>query len=210
MANFNSALPLKSKGVSKFLMSLLWLRLGTNIISTIFALLEIIAKSIYELLAAIDGILAIASLFIILASVIILLVWLHRIHADLRDIFPEYKITPSGAVCRFLIPIYSLWGMNNALSTFANQFQEEGGDLTELSKQIRSLIAPLYSCVILSNVLGRITFSEITRNPENTILPVLYLVSGFADIGLTLVFIQLVKAMQTAVTQKAKRIFLSE
>jgi hypothetical protein len=132
------------------------------------------------------------------------MIWLYRLHADLRDIFKEYPITPGGAIARFLIPIYSLWGIANTLSTFADRFKGEGEDLTRLSEQVRSLIGPLYGFMIGSNLLNRLAFTEVVKNPEDKFLPFWFLFSCILDLGLTAILLQLAKTMQTAITQKAK------
>jgi Domain of unknown function (DUF4328) len=204
MSNFNAASSLKSAAVSSFLVRLLWVLVGVGIISTFFTLLAVIAQPLYQMLASVDGLLSIISLLISVISIIIFLIWLHRIHADLKHLFPEYPITPGGAIARFLIPIYSLWGIANTLSTFAEKFQVEGGDLTSSSEQVKSLIAPLYGFMIGSRALSRIVF-EAAKNPEDKFMPVWLLLSCFFDLGFTIVLLQLTKTMRTAVTQKAKR-----
>ncbi|MCF2147031.1 DUF4328 domain-containing protein [Desmonostoc muscorum LEGE 12446] len=205
MNNLNDAESLKSAGVGKLLVRLLWLVLGIGLVSTLFSLLQVIAQPIYQLLAFFDGLVSIVSLIVGLISMIVFLIWLHRLHADLKNLFQEYPITPGGAIARFLIPIYSLWGMANTLSTFADRFQGEGGDLTSLSEKVRSLIAPLYGFIIGSNALNRIAFTEAAKNPEDKFLPIWFLLSCILDLGLTAILLQLAKTMRTAITQKAKR-----
>ncbi|BBD62164.1 hypothetical protein NIES2109_50020 [Nostoc sp. HK-01] len=204
MSNFNAGSSLKSAAIGKFLVRLLWVLIGIGVISTFFSLLAVIAQPIYQIFASIDGLISIVSLLIGVISIIIFLVWLHRIHTDLKNLFQEYPITPGGAIARFMIPIYSLWGISHTLSTFAEKFQAEGGDLTSLSERVRSLIAPLYCFMIGSRALNRIVF-EASKNPGDKFLPVWFLVSCFVDLGFTVVLLQLTKTMGTAVTQKAKR-----
>jgi len=204
MSNFNAASSLKSAAVGKFLVRLLWVVVGVGIASTLFSLLAVIAQPLYQLLASIDGVISIIALVVSVISIIIFLIWLHRIHADLKNLFQEYPITPGGAIARFLIPIYSLWGIYNTLFTFAEKFQEEGGDLTRSSEQVRSLIAPLYGFMIGSRFMNRIVF-EGYKNPGDKLLPLWLLLSCFLDLGFTVVLLQLIKTMRTAVTQKAKR-----
>ncbi|MBE8991264.1 hypothetical protein [Nostoc sp. LEGE 12450] len=90
------------------------------------------------------------------------------------------------------------------MSTFADRFKGEGEDLTRLSKQVRSLIGPLYGCMIGSNLLNRLAFTEAVKNPEDKFLPFWFLFSCILDLGLTAILLQLAKTMQTAITQKAK------
>ncbi|WP_392479160.1 DUF4328 domain-containing protein [Nostoc sp. C110] len=204
MNNFNTVISLKSAGVGRLLVRLLWVLLGFGVASTLLSLLQVIAKPLYELLASLDALLSIVTLLFSLISIIVFMIWLYRLHADLKDIFKEYPITPGGAIARFLIPIYSLWGIANTLSTFADRFKGEGEDLTRLSEQVRSLIGPLYGCMIGSNLVNRLAFTEAVKNPEDKFLPFWFLFSCILDLGLTAILLQLAKTMQTAITQKAK------
>ncbi len=205
MNNLNDAESLKSAGVGRLLVRLLWVVLGVGLVSTLFSLLQVIAQPLYQLLAFLDGLVSIISLILGVTSVIVFLIWLHRLHADLKNLFQEYPISPRGAIARFLIPIYSLWGIANTLSTFADRFKGEGGDLTSLSEKVRSLIAPLYGLMIGSNAVGRIAFTQAAKNPDDKFLPVWFLLSCILDVGLTAILLQLAKTMRTAITQKAKR-----
>ena len=204
MNNFNTVISLKSAGVGRLLVRLLWVLLGFGVASTLLSLLQVIAKPLYELLASLDALLSIVTLLFSLISIIVFMIWLYRLHADLKDIFKEYPITPGGAIARFLIPIYSLWGIANTLSTFADRFKGEGEDLTRLSEQVRSLIGPLYGCMIGSNLVNRLAFTEAVKNPEDKFLPFWFLFSCILDLGLTAILLQLAKTMRTAITQKAK------
>ncbi|QHG18472.1 DUF4328 domain-containing protein [Nostoc sp. ATCC 53789] len=204
MNNFNAVISLKSASIGRLLVRLLWVLLGFGVASTLLSLLQLIAKPLYQLLASLDALISIVTLLFSLTSIIVFMIWLYRLHADLRDIFKEYPITPGGAIARFLIPIYSLWGIANTLSTFADRFKGEGEDLTRLSEQVRSLIGPLYGFMIGSNLLNRLAFTEAVKNPEDKFLPFWFLFSCILDLGLTAILLQLAKTMQTAITQKAK------
>ncbi|QMS87974.1 DUF4328 domain-containing protein [Nostoc edaphicum CCNP1411] len=205
MNNFNASSSLKSAGVGRLLVRLLWMLLGFGIASTLLSLLEVIAKPLYQLLASLDALVSIISLFISLISIIVFFVWLYRLHADLKNLFKEYPITPGGAIARFLIPIYSIWGIANTLSTFADRFKAEGDDLTRLSEQVRLLIGPLYGFMIGSNLVTRMALTESFKNPENQFLPFWFLLSCILDLGFSATLLQLTKTMRTAITQKAKR-----
>ncbi|MBN3879203.1 MULTISPECIES: DUF4328 domain-containing protein [unclassified Nostoc] len=205
MNNFNAASSLKSASVGRLLVRLLWVLLGFGIASTLLSLLEVIAKPLYQLLASLDALISVVTLLFSLISIIVFLIWLYRLHADLKNIFKEYPITPGGAIARFLIPIYSLWGIANTLSTFADRFKLEGGELTRLSEEVRMSIGPLYGFMMGSNFVNRIAFQEAAKNPQDQFLPFWFLFSGILDLGFTFTLLLLAKTMRTAVTQKAKR-----
>ncbi|MBF2006589.1 MAG: hypothetical protein IGS49_14255 [Chlorogloeopsis fritschii C42_A2020_084] len=100
---------------------------------------------------------------------------------------------------------YNIWGVWNTLSTFRESFHKEGGDLTSLSEKLKTLIPLLYAFTASSNVLGRLVFSNVSKNPQGQIPPLLLLISCIVDVGLAFVLLELVKTMRTAIAQKAKR-----
>ncbi|HLO50641.1 MAG TPA: hypothetical protein VK211_19645, partial [Kamptonema sp.] len=107
MNNFDTATPLKSYGVGRLLIRFIWVNLSLTIFSIIFSLLKAVAPTINATLGSLEQILAIAVLPVLLIMLVLLLVWLYRLHVDLKVLFNDYPITPGGAVARFLIPIYS-------------------------------------------------------------------------------------------------------
>ncbi|WP_407883352.1 hypothetical protein [Scytonema sp. NUACC26] len=191
-----------STGAGKLLMLLLKLRLGFSFVALMFSIVELTVPAIYQLLVTLDGLQAMVAFLVILSSSLTFLVWLHRFHADLKEVFPEYPITPWGAIARFVIPFYSLWGIWKTLSTFADRLLPEGGDLTSLSHQLRSCIPFLYAFTIISNTLGRIILSSNSREPVS---PWLSFLASTVEVGLVLTLLQLTKIMQSALTQKTKR-----
>lgn len=205
MDDYSSTYTLKSAGIGKVLLQIFWVRLGFSIASGLFSLLEVTAKPVYQLIAVLDGLVSIVTVIIVLVSLIVFFIWLHRIHADLKNLFNSYPVTPAGAVAKFLIPIYNIWGIFNVLSTFADRFKPEGGDLTSLGEKVRSAIGLLYALTFGSNTIARFVFNEIRKNPDSASLPFWYLLSGAVDVGLVYVLILVTQAMQKAVAQKAKR-----
>ncbi|NJR15158.1 MAG: hypothetical protein HC785_05260 [Calothrix sp. CSU_2_0] len=205
MSNLNSTPNLRSLGIGKVLTQLLQIRLGIAIASAFFSLIELIAKPLYQIVAPIDELLSLVSIFIALGSVIIFCVWLYRIHLDFKNLFGDYAITPGGSIARFLIPFYNIWGIANIFNTFADKFEPEGGDLNKFGKDVRSLIAPFYGCLFGSNAINRVAIQESFKNPNNPSLPLMFFISAILDIGLSFVFLSFTKAMQSAVNQKAKR-----
>ncbi|KAF3888761.1 MULTISPECIES: hypothetical protein [Nostocales] len=201
MENWKISASSHSTGAGKLLVLLLKFRLGFSFVALVFSIVEIAIPSLYKLVVMLDGLQAMVAFLVILSSSLVFLIWLHRFHADLKDVFPEYPITPWGAIARFIIPIYSLWGIWNTLSTFADRLLPEGGDLRSLSERLRSCIPLFYVFTIASNALARIMLS----NPQRPVSPWVSFLSSAVEVGLVITLLQLTKTMQTALTQKTKR-----
>lgn len=199
-----AASSLKSTGVCKLLISLFWVRLGFAIVTTLFSVIEVALPSLYQIITVIDGLQAIGVLVINLSSAIVFIIWIHRIHADLKNLFTDYPITPGGALARFLIPFYNIWGIWNTLSTFAEWFNKEGGDLISLSNKLKSLIPFLYAFTFISRGLDRILFRQ-AFSEQGEIDPILLLISCVVDVGLAVALLLVSKTMGKILTQKVKR-----
>jgi len=195
---------LKSTGVCKLLIRLLWVSLGFTVISSLFSVIEVLLPSVYQNIALIDALQAMLGVLIHLTSFVFFIIWIYRIHVDLKNLFTNYPITPGGALARYLIPFYNVWGVWNTLSTFAERFSTEGGDLTSLSKKLKSLIPFFYALSFISNTLNRLLLKQ-TFSGDGEMNPVLVLVSCIIDVGLTVAFLELAKTMGSTITQKAKR-----
>ncbi|HLO48999.1 MAG TPA: hypothetical protein VK211_11335, partial [Kamptonema sp.] len=141
---------------------------------------------------------------VLLIMLVLLLVWLYRLHVDLKVLFNDYPITPGGAVARFLIPIYSIWGIWNALSTFAKTFNQEGGDLAKLVEPLNPLIGGFYALTVASNRLNIELSRTPIENPETENLG-LVLLANAADLGVSVVLLAIVKIMSSAVVAKARQ-----
>ena len=203
MNNFDAATPLKSHGVGRLLMQFLWANLSLTIISVILSLLKVIAPTIAAPLQGLEEILILAALGVGLIGLVLFLVWLYRLHVDLKVLFNDYPITPGGALARFLIPIYSIWGIWNTLSTFGNTFKQEGGELTTWAEQLDPLIGGFYALTIGSNMLNRELSKMQRQNTE--IEPLWFLVNDVVSLFLSVVLLQMVKVMRSAIAEKARQ-----
>ncbi|MEG3978772.1 hypothetical protein QT970_29785 [Microcoleus sp. herbarium8] len=204
MKNSDAATPLKSHGVSRLLMQFAWANVSLNIVSLLLTSVKAIAATIEAPLQGLQQILLIVTILVALILFVLFLVWLYRLHVDLKVLFNDYPITPGGAMARFLIPIYSIWGIWNALSTFANRFNQEGGELAKFAEYINPLIGGFYALTIASNMLNR-EFSRMQRqSPE--IEPLwLFLLNDVVGLGLSVMLLLMVKSMSSAVVAKARQ-----
>ncbi|MEG4343596.1 hypothetical protein QUB70_09940 [Microcoleus sp. A003_D6] len=204
MKNSDAATPLKSHGVSRLLMQFAWANVSLNIVSLLLTSLKAIAPTIEAPVQGLQQILLIVTIPVVLILIVLFLVWLYRLHVDLKVLFNDYPITPGGAVARFIIPIYSIWGIWNALSTFANRFNQEGGELAKSAEYINSTIGGLYFLTITSNMLNR-EYSRMQReSPE--IEPLwLFLLNDIVALGLSVMLLLMVKSMSSSVVAKARQ-----
>lgn len=204
MNNSDAATPLKSHGVSRLLMQFAWASVSLNIVSLIFSLFKVIVPTIKVSLQGLQQILAIVSIPVFLIFLVLFLVWLYRLHVDLKVLFNDYPITPGGAIARFLIPIYSIWGIWNTLSTFGKRFHQEGGELAKYTEYTTSSLGGFYALTTTSNMLSREISKMQRQNPEIEPLWLLFL-DNLVSLGLSFMLLLMVKSMSSAVVAKARQ-----
>ena len=51
------------------------------------------------------------------------LIWFYRLQKTLKAVFPRYPITPWGAVARFALPFYNVWGIWTILAAIAHHLK---------------------------------------------------------------------------------------
>lgn len=204
MNNSDAATPLKSHGVSRLLMQFAWASVSLNIVSLILSLLKVIVPTIAVSLQGLQQILAIVSIPVFLIFLVLFLVWLYRLHVDLKVLFNDYPITPGGAIARFLIPIYSIWGIWNTISTFAKRFHQEGGELAKYTEYTTSSLGGFYALTTTSNMLTREILKMQRQNPEIEPLWLLFL-DSLVSLGLSSILLLMVKSMSSAVVAKARQ-----
>ncbi len=107
-------------------------------------------------------------------------------------------------MARFIIPIYSIWGIWNTLSTFAKRFNQEGGESAKCAEYLNPTIGGFYSLTITSNMLNR-EYSRMQReSPE--IEPLwLFFLNDVVGLGLSCLLLVMVKSMSSAVVAKARQ-----
>ena len=194
---------LKSYRVGQNLIGFLWFGLGLAIFSLFFSLIKAY-PSIYTSLKIINMFQTIFEGIVILITTVIFLVWMHRLHFDLVNLFSGYPITPGRAIAQLMIPFYNLWGIWNIFATLANRLESEGGDLTIWGSSLRSWLPGLYIVGFASGVLGHVTTGELFNSIVRGEFSVLLLLDATVGLFLSIIWLQMARIIWKAVEYKAK------
>jgi hypothetical protein len=207
------------KRISQVLVASLALRIGFDSLFVIYSLVWATSYYIYNLLSVADatgflvylirylvvGIdslgypLDITSGWIYRLTVVIMLVWLYRLHASLKTIFSGYPIQPWGAVSRFIIPFYSLWGIWNIFATLANRLKSHEGDLVRLGTSLRRWLLWFYFSMIGSNLLNQIYWFQYRRGLDGNFSPWFFVAKNSAALLFAVVWLQIVRLINQAI-----------
>lgn len=122
-------------------------------------------------------------------------IWLYKFHTDLKTIYPGYQISGGGALARFLIPIYNVWGFWNIHSTYADKLKSTAG-YYDLGTKLHSLTPILYALVMVSRVLGRMVLKgSFTEHLSRTNIFTIEIISSIIDISLFIILLSVLKIM---------------
>jgi hypothetical protein len=209
------------KRLGHVLVGFLWLWIGFNTLFVLYSLVWSTSRYIYKVLDAADATGFVAYLVYYIVSginslwypleyltewisyitIALFLVWLHRLHASLGRIFNPYPISPWGAVARFAIPFYSLWGIGNALTTLANQFKSRGGELIRWGAALKGWIPWFYVSLITSNVMSRIYWNQVRNYGEDNLSPWFFLANTGTALACSVVWLQIVRIISKGMSQ---------
>lgn len=221
---FSSLFSLKK--IYRSLVVLLWSRLIFDILFAFYALTwassflfirlldtvdttGVLAYILYSLYRVLDWLwlpIELARNWIYLVALIVTLVWLHRLHAKLKVLFSGYPISPWGAIARFLIPFYSLWGIWNLFTTLTKTLKSQNGELVSFGSSLQKLLPWLYVALIVSNVLDqayRVLFQE---GYNSEIYPWLFVMSNAMNLVFSIVFLQMVRLIRKAIVYKSLQV----
>lgn len=139
---------LSSEGIGKVLVILLWV--GLVVALALFSLTFYLKDSLSPLTHSTAGWTLIAIILlagpVFIVQAIVFLLWLARVHLDLRRFYPDYLVSPGKSVACLLIPVYHLWGVWHVFSTMAATLKRDelgSGLTTELSKWLIALVVTL-------------------------------------------------------------------
>ncbi len=170
---------------------------------------KFLARVFYLLFAAIDSLgapLKAAGGWLYSFTGIITLIWLHRLHAQLKVLFKNYPISPWGAIARYIIPFYSLWGIWNLFSTLAQKLKAQSGDLVRWGSSLKRWLPWLYISFIASGLLQVFYMFQSRSMYKTVIYVVVFVMQNIMNLVLTLVWLQIVLLITKAVIYKVKQV----
>jgi hypothetical protein len=207
--------------LNKLLVSSLWLRSSLEILFVVYFIVWATSYYVYNLLGIADATGFLASLinaliklvynlwtpldsfsgWVYLTTLILLLVWLHRTHAQLRRIFQRYPISGWEAIARFVIPLYSLWGIWHTFATLADHLKTQGKTLAQRAIVIRQWLPWFYIALITSNLMDQIYKVSLRLGTEEDLSSWFFVAKNGASLFLSIALLQLVRLTNKSVAE---------
>lgn len=170
---------------------------------------KFLARVFYLLFTAIDSLgepLKSAGGWLYLFTGIITLIWLHRLHAQLKVLFKNYPISPWGAIVRYIIPFYSLWGIWNLFSTLAQKLKSQTGELVRWGSSLKRWLPWLYISLIASALLQILYMFQSRSMYRTVIYVVVFVMNNIMNLVLTIVWLQIVILITKAIVHKTQKV----
>lgn len=143
---------------------------GINLITTF--IFTYFYYEMYVEIASLDQVLVVVDILIWYIACIIFLIWIYKVHADLKNINPEYRISPGGSLARILIPFYNIYGYWSVFSTMADYFKEQN-TIRNIGKRLALMIPFFYILLFGTQLLNRSILSGLTTSDQMLLLTVL-------------------------------------
>lgn len=143
---------------------------GINIVTTFFY--AYLYYEVYVEIASLDQVVVIADILIWYIACIIFLIWIFKVHADLRKINPEYRISPGGSLARILIPFYNIYGYWSVFSTMADYFKEQS-NIKNIGNRLALMIPFFYILLLGTQLLNRRAASGMVMSDHMVMITVL-------------------------------------
>jgi hypothetical protein len=212
-----STVPLKSVGIARLLLWLLRIHLAWIGLSTILTIIAIALPATPPLVATLQHLLRVLSmvgllLFLVLAILLLSIVWIYRLHKDLRQCYESYPIDAWDALDNFILPGYNIWGIWNTLMTIARYFEAEIGRLHYYGLLINRFVHLMYGIVIASYLLHQLAMVNRYNDLEEPIIHipdslVRVAIAGEAllNLGMAFVLLAIVQTIVNALQLKARQ-----
>ncbi|MFS0673467.1 hypothetical protein [Ornithinibacillus sp. 179-J 7C1 HS] len=121
------------------------------------------AYPIYENILIFDQALSSLNQIVWVLLIIFYLIWIFKVHVDLKRLNPYYRIKPGGALARIMIPLYNLYGMWNIYSTMGYYFKGYPA-LESLGRKLIKLLPIYYFLYIGTRFLERLIMEVVIIN----------------------------------------------
>ena len=218
MRKSNSTVSLKSAGVGRVLLWLLRIALPFDGLLRILALIRLTLPTTPPIINALEHLLTVPWIAIpfgcvYLAILLLSLVWIYRLHKDLRQCYGSYPIDAENVLGRFICPIFNIWGIWNTLMTIARHFKAEAGRLHHHGLLLHRLVLVMYGIFTASYLLDRLRYRKdgvVTIEPiiniPDSLVPVVIAAREILSLGMVFVLLATTQTISSAMQLKVHQI----
>jgi hypothetical protein len=169
---------LKSEMMSNILKILLWPLVAltvTELLSTIIFTIDVTfyMNHVYSFNSFVN-LLSFALYYII---IVVYLIWIYRVHMDLKQLFIYYPRSPGSALACMIVPFYSFYGVPSTYRIIGGHFLHQAKGIEKQGKWVHGLAVPLIICIVATNIFNRV----IARSTGDT-NPALLISSGVVEL----------------------------
>jgi hypothetical protein len=218
MKRSKSTVLLKSARVGRVLLWLLRFAFVFDGLSTILTLIKISLPATPQIITSLQQLssvqwIAIPLICVSLAILVLSLVWIYRLHKDLRQCYGSYPIDARGALERCILPGFNIWGIWNMLMTIARHFKAERRRLYHYGLFLQRLVPVMYGIFIALYLLDLLSYRndglariEPITNIPDSLLPIVFAGKELLSLGMVLVLLAIAQIIFNAMQLKVFQI----
>lgn len=188
---------LKSMGISNILKVFLWAIIITTGLSFITMSVYVLNYDWFLKIYYFDWFLSTFFKLTFIMLVVIYLVWIFKVHKDIKQFYHQYPISPGGSLARIMIPFYNLYGIWNVYSTMYNYFKTTNGTMG-LGLKLKFYIPFYYFLLYISQIINQVVSSENAGFIFGEGVDEAILLSYGADLALYIMFLLIVNVVTEA------------
>ncbi|WP_256760580.1 hypothetical protein [Cohnella sp. WQ 127256] len=175
---------LYSEILSNVLKILLWAMVGLSAVSLVTTIIYAIDIDFYlDYAYSYDGFIDVSSSVLYYIIIVVFLIWIFRVHMDLKELFPFFTRSPGMSLACMMIPGFNIYGIPSTYLRIGDQLQTVTAT-NKHGKYISTLAVPLIIIFYVNNIFTRVLLKDsypsdtqlLTQNSLLILTYVIYLV----------------------------------
>lgn len=169
---------------SNVLKILLWAMVGLSAVSLVTTIIYAIDIDLYlDYAYSYDGFIDVFSSVLYYIIIVVFLIWIFRVHMDLKELFPFFTRSPGMSLACMMIPGFNIYGIPSTYLRIGDQLQAVTAT-NKHGKYISTLAVPLIIIFYVNNIFTRVLVKDsypsdtqlLTQNSLLILTYVIYLV----------------------------------
>jgi hypothetical protein len=145
---------------------MLYVYLVSIVLSLVFTVIRVISPAAYLSFESADNFLSPLKWGLFFVVVVLFVMWVYRVHIDLRSVSKRYPISPGDSLAQILIPIYNIWGFWDIFTTLSAELRLAGEVLEGYGSDLHFWLILFYVIGFLSRFAAQIIVRQASASED--------------------------------------------